>query len=39
MFAKEASRNPQQECKGREFAWTDADFDRVQAMIYKSSGD
>lgn len=24
--------------QGREFAWTDADFDRVQAMIYKRAG-
>ena len=23
---------------GREFAWTDADFDRVQTMIYKRAG-
>ena len=23
---------------GREFAWTDADFDRVQALIYKRAG-
>lgn len=23
---------------GREFAWTDADFDRVQSMIYKCAG-
>ena len=23
---------------GREFAWTDADFDRVQSMIYKRAG-
>lgn len=23
---------------GREFAWTDSDFDRVQAMIYKRAG-
>lgn len=24
--------------QGREFAWTDADFDRVQTMIYKRAG-
>jgi chemotaxis protein methyltransferase CheR len=24
--------------QGREFSWTDADFDRVQAMIYKRAG-
>jgi chemotaxis protein methyltransferase CheR len=24
--------------QGREFAWTDADFDRVQSMIYKRAG-
>jgi chemotaxis protein methyltransferase CheR len=24
--------------QGREFAWTDSDFDRVQAMIYKRAG-
>jgi chemotaxis protein methyltransferase CheR len=24
--------------QGREFAWTDADFDQVQAMIYKRAG-
>ncbi|OGB34804.1 MAG: chemotaxis protein CheR [Burkholderiales bacterium RIFCSPLOWO2_12_FULL_61_40] len=24
--------------QGREFIWTDADFDRVQAMIYKRAG-
>ncbi len=24
--------------QGREFAWTDADFDRVQALIYKRAG-
>ena len=24
--------------QGREFAWTNADFDRVQAMIYKRAG-
>ena len=24
--------------EGREFAWTNADFDRVQAMIYKRAG-
>jgi chemotaxis protein methyltransferase CheR len=24
--------------QGREFAWTDADFDRVQALIYKHAG-
>lgn len=24
--------------QGREFDWTDADFDRVQAMIYKRAG-
>src|SRR5450830_1602332 len=24
--------------QGREFAWTDADFDRVQALIYQHAG-
>jgi chemotaxis protein methyltransferase CheR len=24
--------------QGREFAWTDADFDRVQSLIYKKAG-
>ena len=24
--------------EGREFAWTDADFDRVQALIYERAG-
>ena len=24
--------------QGREFAWTNADFDRVQSMIYKRAG-
>ena len=24
--------------QGREFAWTDGDFDRIQAMIYKRAG-
>jgi chemotaxis protein methyltransferase CheR len=26
------------EIQGREFAWTDSDFDRVQTMIYKRAG-
>jgi len=26
------------EMQGREFAWTDSDFDRVQSMIYKRAG-
>jgi chemotaxis protein methyltransferase CheR len=26
------------EMQGREFAWTDSDFDRVQAMIYQRAG-
>ena len=24
--------------QGREFAWTDADFDRVQSLIYQRAG-
>lgn len=27
-----------QSMKGREFAWTDADFDRVQGLIYRRAG-
>lgn len=30
--------NSSAEMEGREFAWTNADFDRVQSMIYKRAG-
>lgn len=40
MFAKEASEDAASSVggQGREFAWTDADFERVQGMIYKRAG-
>jgi len=33
-----AGLEPATNMQGREFAWTDADFDRVQALIYKRAG-
>lgn len=30
--------SPSAGTQGREFSWTDADFDRVQSMIYKRAG-
>lgn len=45
MFREANARKPQVvldsgsgSLSGREFAWTDADFDQVQAMIYKKAG-
>jgi chemotaxis protein methyltransferase CheR len=35
MTARDAN---QVETQGREFAWTDADFDRVQKLIYQRAG-
>jgi len=35
MTARDAN---QAETQGREFAWTDADFDRVQKLIYQRAG-
>jgi len=35
QFQQEAGLS---DAQGREFAWTDADFDRVQALIYQRAG-
>ena len=37
-FAPEAGDSSASSMQGREFAWSDSDFDRVQAMIYKRAG-
>jgi chemotaxis protein methyltransferase CheR len=38
MRSANGAANDASSMQGREFAWTDADFDRVQALIYKRAG-
>jgi chemotaxis protein methyltransferase CheR len=38
MRSANGAANDTSSMQGREFAWTDADFDRVQALIYKRAG-